>query len=477
VLNDGKKIKWKKSVIMRSFSEIPTKSNVQSFNQQLFYFNKFNNLIPKEIKPEYKQSKSDFTRNRKLPFRKFLTLILSTVSGEKNMGVDTKSGIFFRNARRSGLWPSATAIHRSSLTKARRKVSWKCFNDIFYDAVKLAYELWLPSPQDIWHGMSVYAVDGSKYLLPATDAIRAEFDPESGLEYPGKGHFPQCLVSTVYDVFRRIPVARTIVGIPEASEREEAKKMLAHIPSWNLLMFDRGYPSYEFIRYLIENYCGYFLFRCNAFFSFLAIEEFIKSAKQDDIIFITPSNKYKNKLTAKQRKMLKPIKLRIIKLVSPDGEVSVLLTNLFDKKKFPKNEIINLYFRRWEVENHYRDEKVSLEIEKFHSKTPNGIRQELFAILIMTVIAKTLMMLTANIFKPSAFESQFKNAIMTLASDTPVLIAENPEKVLAVFSEIIAEISRVKYYRAKFPRLSLPRVTKKPQNKWCISKIQKTRSP
>lgn len=463
--------------MMSSFSEIFTKSNVLSFESQLFYFRKFSNLIPKEIKPEYKQSKSDFTRKRKLPFRKFFTFILSLVSSGKNKGVDTKSGTFFKNARRSGLWPDATAIHRSSLTKARKKVSWKCFNDVFHDAVKLAYELWIPNPQDTWHGMSAYAFDGSKYLLPATDEIRKEFDPESGLEYPGKGHFPQCLVSTAYDVFRRIPVARTIVGIPDASEREEAQKMLKHIPAGNLLMFDRGYPSYEFILYLIENYFGYFLFRCNAFFSFLAIEEFIKSDKQEDIIFITPSNKYKYKLNAKQRKALRPIKLRIIKLVSPDGEVSVLLTNLFDKKIFPSDEIINLYFRRWEVENHYRDEKVSLEIEKFHGKTPNGIRQELFAILIMTVISKTLMMLTSNIFKPSEIESQFKNAIMTLASDTPVLIAEHPEQALEIFSEIIEEISRVKYYRAKFPRSSLPRVTKKPQNKWCIGKVRKTRSP
>jgi hypothetical protein len=46
------------------------------------------------------------------------------------------------------------------------------------------------------------------------------------LEYPGKGHFPQCLVSTAYDVFRRLPVARTIVGIPAANERDEAQIML-----------------------------------------------------------------------------------------------------------------------------------------------------------------------------------------------------------------------------------------------------------
>jgi hypothetical protein len=50
-----------------------------------------------------------------------------------------------------------------------------------------------------------------------------------------------------------------------------------------------------------------------------------------------------------------------------------------------------LYFRRWEVESYYRDEKVVLEIEEFHGKSPNSIRQELYAVTIMSVIVRTLM--------------------------------------------------------------------------------------
>jgi hypothetical protein len=44
--------------------------------------------------------------------------------------------------------------------------------------------------------------------------------------------------------------------------------------------------------------------------------------------------------------------------VHPDGTLSVLLTNLFGKRKSACDEIINLYLRRWEVESYYRDEKV-----------------------------------------------------------------------------------------------------------------------
>ena len=125
----------------------------------------------------------------------------------------------------------------------------------------MAYELWPESEDFLWHGMSVYAIDGSKVDLPASYEIREEFDPDSGLENRGRGHYPQCLVSTVYDVFRRIPVARTVVSIKEADEREEVKKMIPYIPAGNVLLFDRGYPGYELIKYLNETYSGYYIFR------------------------------------------------------------------------------------------------------------------------------------------------------------------------------------------------------------------------
>jgi hypothetical protein len=63
-----------------------------------------------------------------------------------------------------------------------------------------------------------------------------------------------------------------------------------------------------------------------------------------------PSDAFKRGLTRQERETLQPIKLRIIRLTHPDGTVSVLLTNLFDKPAFPRQSIIDLYYRRWAVE-------------------------------------------------------------------------------------------------------------------------------
>jgi hypothetical protein len=389
----------------------------------------------------------------------FIFLLSLTASG-KSEGVDGKSGTFFRHARRSGLWPEAEAVHRSSVTKARAKLSWTAFEQVHQEAVRLAYELWPHAEEDTWLGLSVFAIDGSKYRLPASDELRQAFDPDSGLDHPGKGHYPYCLVSTVYDVFRRLPIARSVRPIAEANEREEVKALLPLIPPGGVLLFDRGYPSYDLIAYLTRYYSGYWLFRCPAQSTFPAVEAFVRSGQSQALIALRYSK-------------TQTVTVRAIRLVSPDGTVSVLLTNLIEASRFSTEAVIALYFRRWGVETQYRDEKTSLEIETFHSQTENGIRQELFAILIMAVIARVLMRLSTDPDHPSHAEPQFKHALITLASEAVVLTPRCPALALVIFKELLQEIGRVRYYPPKSPRPPQPRVSKKPVNKWQIDKAKR----
>lgn len=388
------------------------------------------------------------------------------------MGVDVKSGWFFRQARRSGLWPEAEAIHRSALTRARRKIGWQVFRDILNRAVSLAYESQPKDPIYLWHGMSVFAIDGSKYTLPASQEIRDEFDAKSGLHNPGKGHFPMCLVSTVYDVFRRLPIARTVVPV-DSCERKEVKELLPFVPTNSVMLFDSGYPSFELIGSILEHYEGFFIFRCAPELAFRAAQTFLKTSKAEATLRITPAAHYLKKIPREYRSDVKPIKLRVIRLQAPDGTVTALLTNLYDKKEFPKKQIVDLYFRRWEVESYYRDEKTVLEIERFHSKTCNGVRQELFAVAIMSVISRTLMQLTSKNFLDHSREHQFKNTIMTLAAEAAVLSPEDPERAIRIFDEILEEIYRVRYYRPKNKRPTQPRVTKRSHNKWAVGKARR----
>ena len=420
----------------------------------------FLQLISNGLSGNSQTSPKAFTRQRKLPLPKLFLFLLFLTAGGKSQGVDGKSGAFFRHARRSGLWPEAEAVHRSAVTKARAKLSWTAFERLHRDAVRLAYERWPAAEEDTWQGLSVLAIDGSKYTLPASHALRAAFDPDSGLDQPGKGHYPQCLVSTVHDVFRRLPIARTVRPIADANEREELKVLLPSIPRGGVWLCDRGYPSYALIDYVSRHYQGYWLFRCPAQSTFPAVEQFVQSGRVQALITLQPPQG-------------EALTVRAIRLHSPDGTLSVLLTNLLDEQRFSTAAIIALYFRRWAVETQYRDEKTSLDLETFHSATENGIRQELFAILIVAVIARILLVLMTDRDHPSAAEPQFKHAMITVATEAAVLTPHCPALALVIFTELLNEIARVRYYPPKTPRPSQPRVSRKPINKWQLNKIKR----
>jgi len=396
-----------------------------------------------------------------------MVFLLSLAASAKTQGVDGKSGEFFKQARRSGLWPEADAVHRSAVTKARKKVPWTIFDTLLEDAVQLAYDIWPTSPEYTWHGMNVIAFDGSKYRLPATADIRKKFDPESGLDFPGKGHYPSCLISTAFDVFRQLPLARTISPISEGNEREDVKTLLHRIPNQpQILLFDRGYPSYDLIHHLTyAAFPRHFVFRCPATSTFKVVEDFVKSGQQEADVWLDTASHIKmgSLLSIKEQQA---IQLRIIRLESPDGTLSILITNLLNRDIYSASSLIKLYFRRWKIEEQYRDEKTYLDIENFHSRSENGIRQELFAILIMCVISRTMMLLVTENSPEKKHVPQFKNAIISLAMDAALLTAEDPEVALQIFKELLIEIHRVKYYKPKEPRKSYTRVSRKPINKW-----------
>lgn len=446
------------------------------------YISAFLELIPPTIDSTYLQSPSDFSRDRKLPFDKLVTLVLSLSSDANNKGVEIKCGDFFRMCRRSGLWPDAESVHRSAVTKGRKKIPWQVFEEISDDAVALAYELWPQDDEYNWNGRAVYAFDGAKFLLPATSEIRNEFDPNSGLESDGKGHYPQCLVTTAYDVFRRMPIGR-VVSPCDSSEREVVRQLIPKIPAGSLLLFDSGYPGFKFFKYLNNHYQGDYVFRSPATKTFLAVQEFIVSQNKEDVIDIAPPTSYiyrcESDAQREERKNTTPIRLRVIRLENPDGTLSVLLTNLLDCQKYPIEEVIKLYFKRWEIETFYRHEKAYIQLEKFHSRSVNGILQELFASLIVSIIAAVLMVIAYEApnksqskgpLEKSIVRLQFKNAVMAVAAEAAFLASRDPARAVEILVELLKDIRKVKYYKPKVPRRMQPRVSLKPTNKWTMRK-------
>jgi len=96
--------------------------------------------------------------------------------------------------------------------------------------------------------------------------------------------------------------------------------------------------------------------------------------------------------------------------------------------------------------------------------------QELFAILIVCVIARVV---TALSVESEAVDTghchkapQLKNAVISFAREAAFLVSAHPEKAFAIFQELLDDIRRVCYYRPKEPKPPKPRVNKGAVNKW-----------
>jgi hypothetical protein len=378
---------------------------------------------------------------------------------------------FFRMANRCGIWDTTTAPHHSAVSKARKKIPWEVFQHIFHDAVDLAYRHMPHEKGFTWHGLSVFAVDGSKHTLPATAHLRDKYEPNSGLDI-GQNHYPQCLVTTAYDVLRKIPIARCIESV-NSSERAHCINLLPDIPVHGVVIMDKGYPSYNLIAHLEQNYDGYYLIKCPATSTFSQVVEFSNSAHSDQIIQLTPGNHLLAKAKNDPDQMTQTLTIRCIKHHHPDGSFSVLLTNLLDSKAYPQNELRALYNKRWGAEVQYRDEKQHVEIEAFNSRTENGILQEFYALLIMKVITRILTTLTEQRHtKKCVVETQHKSALMAMARDAAILTPSNPQKAMSIFEGLMDELKHMLYYRPQKNKPGEPRVCKRAKNKWIARRIK-----
>ena len=86
------------------------------------------------------------------------------------------------------------------------------------------------------------------------------------------------------------------------------------------------------------------------------------------------------------------IKIRMVKVVLPDGEIEVLLTNLYDDKIFTVKKLSRLYFMRWKIETAYGKQKNQLQMEIFSGHRVICIEQDygagLFVANLQSIIEK-----------------------------------------------------------------------------------------
>jgi hypothetical protein len=298
-----------------------------------------------------KNSPEAFTRNRKLDVVTLTTYLINLVKSSTQVSIAE----FMDHVK-----VKSTEISQQAVSKARQKLNWRACQMLADSLTEYIYSFGYKT----WHNYRVLAIDGTKIRLPRNSKLRGFFGTF------GKTTSPTGQGSILYDILNRVIVHGIIEPI-STGERTLAKVHMSFLSKMKsffkeLIIFDRGYPSFEMFEYC-NNLGITFLMRVKSNFN-NAIKDLPLGCHK--IILFNAG---------------KEIIVRVIKFTLPKGEVETLVTNLFDYnlgvRAFQK-----LYFMRWPVETEYNFLKNRLEIENFSCLSVNGILQDFYITLLVANI-------------------------------------------------------------------------------------------
>jgi hypothetical protein len=112
--------------------------------------------------------------------------------------------------------------------------------------------------------------------------------------------------------------------------------------------------------------------------------------------------------------MPKTWQIRAIRYKRRGFPPSTLLTSLIDAEAYPAKEIVALYHERWELELAYDELKTHMlrREEAIRSRTPDGVRQELWGIAIAYNLVRLEMERAANAAKVPPTRISFVASLM-----------------------------------------------------------------
>ena len=241
----------------------------------------------------------------------------------------------------------------------------------------------------LWKGYLLAAVDGSKAEVPNSKENRETFG-NSGNQHSKTGQV-RALVSGIYDILNHFYLDIEIEHI-SVSEIELAKRNLKHLRELEirqqvLAVFDRGYPSIEFIDFLEMEGIHYLIRLSSNDYK----AERGRMQSEDGKVILKHSSARLQKIRQKHPERYERMKrkgettVRVSKSTLPSGNELVLMTNLPDT--IAAEELADLYYQRWEIEKKYHTLKNKMKFESVTGKASVYVYQDFWSqILVYNMI-------------------------------------------------------------------------------------------
>jgi hypothetical protein len=330
-------------------------------------------LCDPQFVAQHRVRPEDFTRQRQLTFPVVMLFVLQktvkSIQRHLHEFLDELAGGQLFEPVTAGAW-----------THARSKLKHSAFIELNQQTVlPMAQE----QPLRRWRGHRLFGHDSSVLRLPESAELAEVFGRVEVTNQMGATGtaYPQARLSVLYDLLNRLGVD-TRLEPSRIGEVSLAVEQSAHVPAGEVVLNDRGYSGFT---YLAEHQQRgvYVVGRCSTG-SFECAQAMFRSNRAP-LSVVT-----KIYAPADQRKHLRArglpleLKVRFVSVRLSTGELEVLVTTLLDAQKYPTEEFLELYHYRWKHETFYHALKSRLDLENFSGQTPEAVRQDVHAAVLLS---------------------------------------------------------------------------------------------
>jgi hypothetical protein len=259
-----------------------------------------------------------------------------------------------------------TLVAKSAITQARRRLSDEPLAYLF--AASAAEWSARSANAHRWRGLALYGLDGTTMRVPDSAANRATFGGQLGPR--GESGYPQVRVVAMMALRSHVLAAFRFADY-HTGEITLARGIWNEVPEDSLVIVDRNFLVKKDLIHLETSGNRHWLSRTKTNTKW-AIRE---TLGKDD--YLVEWDVHETGLPSTWT-------LRAIHYKKRGFPRATLLTSLIDPEEYPAEELIALYHERWETELGYDEIKTHLldRQEAIRSKTPEGVRQELWGIAL-----------------------------------------------------------------------------------------------
>jgi len=365
-------------------------------------------------------------RRRRLPADQVVWLVVG-MALMRNESIERVAS-FLNVALPAGAGPKPVAP--SALTQARQRLGDEPMEYLFNTtASHWAHRSAKSHP---WRKLAVYALDGTTVRVPDSPDNWEQFGGNPGNGIRAGSAYPTVRAVALMAARSHLIAAARFAGYA-TGEVTLAAELWSQLPENSVVIIDRNFTA---VRDLLEIATGaknrHWLVRAKAHMKPVLVE---KLGPNDELVELPVTRSMR---ASSSKPMPEAVRMRAIRYQRPGFRAGVLLTSLLDPKKYLAEEIVQLYHERWEIELGYDEIKTHLldRQEAIRSRTPQGVRQEVWGILLAYNLVRVEMERAADEAGVEPTRISFVNALSLIRtawlvwSTPPLAPGRIPEHLL-----------------------------------------------